>query len=369
MKRVLCLLLVLAAVCAAAPAAHGETLSAAEEQSLYEALPEETRQRLEQIGVTDPYGTDWDLSPDTAGELLLTTLRQVSTGPLAALGILMVIVLLCALTEGLRETVTEPALSGVYQAVSTVGIGAVLMTPLADSLGRVTAATEGVTVFMGSFVPVYAGVMASSGSVTAALSYQTWMIAAAEGITLLITRLIVPLTAVSLALGLSGSLGKGMKLGAAGGWLNRACAWTLGTAGSLFVGLLSLQQVVTGSADGVAARAVKLSLSSFVPVVGGSLSEALATVQGSLLLLRSTVGVFGIAAVLILLLPPLCTCLVWAVGLSLCRTAAELLDLSGLTEVLRAVGGAVKVLIGALAACGMVMIVSTALVIAVGKGG
>lgn len=337
---------------------------------LFEALPEETRERLHALGID---GLSFEEvaapTPQAWWQTFQASLSGESALPVSTLAVLMGIVLLCAATDGLRHTVTEPALAGVYRAVCTAGAGVAMAVPLSACISRVVETARSVTVFMSSFVPVYAGILAGSGRVTAAASYQTLLLAAAQGTTLLITGLIVPLMAVSLALGLTGSVSEGLRVGAVGDWINKASTWLLGTVSSLFVGFLSLQQSITGSADGVTARAVKLSLSSFVPVVGGALSEALATVQGSLTLLRSTVGMFGVAAVAVLLLPPLCACLLWAVGVSLCRMMAELLELSSLSAMFRTVGGVIKVLIGALVACGMVMIVSTALVMAAGRGG
>lgn len=338
-------------------------------EAVYDALPEETKELLDRLGVEaeDPDGIG-TVSPQSVWDLLRDVTKSESGAPLASFTVVVGIMLMTALLDGMRHTLSEPTLSGVYQAVTAAGTGVALMVPLSDVMARVGAAADSVSVFMGSFVPVYAGVMAAGGSVTAALSYQTMMLFAAEMITFLITRLIVPLMAVSLAFGFSGAAGSHGRLGAVGGWLQRSCGWGLGTAGSLFTGILSFQQLVTGSADSLSARAVKLSLSSFVPLVGGTLSEGLSTLQGSLLLLRSTAGVFGVAATALIVLPPLISCVLWCVGLSVCRTVAQMLSLDGLAALFQTVSGAIKVLVGALFVCGMVMIISAAVVMLAGKG-
>ncbi len=375
MKRKLCLTGLL--LCAAlfcpltvfAVPAHDSLWEQNGGATVYDALPDETKEFLNRLGIEaeDPNGIG-ALSPQSVWDLLRDVTKSESGAPLTSFTVVVGILLLTALMDGMRSTLSEPALSGVYQAVTAAGAGVALMVPLSDVMARVGAAADSVSVFMGSFVPVYAGVMAAGGSVTAAFSYQTMMLFAAEMITFLITRLIVPLMAVSLAFGLSGAAGSHGRLSAVGGWLQHCCGWVLGTAGSLFTGILSFQQLVTGSADSLSARAVKLSLTSFVPVVGGTLSEGLSTLQGSLLLLRSTAGVFGVAATALIVLPPLLSCVLWCVGLSVCRTVAQMLSLDGLAVLFQAVSGAIKVLIGALLVCGMVMIISAAVVMLAGKG-
>lgn len=372
MKRTLLLvLLLLPLLLWTVPSAKAESVDNTEAslRELYEELPAETKERLAKLGVEGDTVTSWQ-TPDPAQ--LFTALGDYvgaeSVGPLATVSILVGIVLLCAATEGLRHSLSEPSLSEVYQGVCAVGMGVALMVPLSGCISRVAEAAHSVTVFMGSFVPVYVAVLISGGQLNIALSYQSLMLVTAEGVAGLITGLILPMMSVSLALGLTGSMGKGLRLGAIGGFLNRCGAWALGTVTTLFVGCLSLRQVIAGTADTVAARAVRLSLSSFVPVVGGALGEALTTLQGSLLLMRSAVGAFGVGATLVILLPPLCACTLWTLGLSLCGTLAETLELDRLSGTFRAIAGVMKVLIGALAACGMVMIIGTALVLLAGKG-
>lgn len=370
MKRAVMLLLLLCGVLFWPTCVSAEEESVKEDfASLYDSLPEESKQRLEELGVdAETILSGETPCPEEWFSVLAGVLKTESPLPLASFGVLIGIVLLCAATDGFRSSLGQPALSEVYQAVCTVGAGAAMMLPLSNCMARVAETAESVTVFMGSFMPVYVAALVSGGQIGSALSCQTLMLAAAEGVAGVITGVIMPLMAVALALGLTGSVGKGLRIGAIGNWLTKSGAWILATVSSLFVGSLSLRQILAGTTDTVTARAMRLSLSSFVPVVGGALSEALTTLQGSFLLMRSGVGVFGMVAVIAIVLPPLCACVVWSVGLSLCGTMAETLELERLVGMFRTVAGVVKVLIGALAASAMVMIVCTALVLLTGKG-
>lgn len=219
---------------------------------------------------------------------------------------------------------------------------------------------------MGSFVPVYAGILVTAGHAVTAASYQTVVLFAAELITLLATHLLVPLLTVSLALGMAGSLDTGLRLDSLSSAINKGAAWLLGITTTLFVGLLTLQGIVGGAADTLSSRALRFSLSSMVPVVGGSLSEAFSAVKGCLGLLKSTVGGFGMLATALIVLPPLLQCAVWSLGLALCTAAAELFGLGQISALLRSAQAVVKTLIAVLAACSLFMIVATAVVTAAG---
>ena len=330
-------------------------------------LPEETRQLLDQLGITsiDAEGFS-SLEPQGVWKALAELTGQEASGPLRSVGVVLGVVLLCALMEGMKQTLRDPSASPVFQVVCVLAACAALLVPLSSCVQAVCRAAESTSVFMGSFVPVYAGILVTAGHAVTAASYQTVVLFAAELITLLATHLLVPLLTVSLALGMAGSLDTGLRLDSLSSAINKGAAWLLGLTTTLFVGLLTLQGIVGGAADTLSSRALRFSLSSMVPVVGGSLSEAFSAVKGCLGLLKSTVGGFGMLATALIVLPPLLQCAVWSLGLALCTAAAELFGLGQTSALLRSAQAVVKTLIAVLAACSLFMIVTTAVVTAAG---
>lgn len=330
-------------------------------------LPEETRQLLDQLGITsiDAEGFS-SLEPQGVWKALAELTGQEASGPLRSVGVVLGVVLLCALMEGMKQTLRDPSASPVFQVVCVLAACAALLVPLSSCVQAVCRAAESTSVFMGSFVPVYAGILVTAGHAVTAASYQTVVLFAAELITLLATHLLVPLLTVSLALGMAGSLNTGLRLDSLSSAINKGAAWLLGITTTLFVGLLTLQGIVGGAADTLSSRALRFSLSSMVPVVGGSLSEAFSAVKGCLGLLKSTVGGFGMLATALIVLPPLLQCAVWSLGLALCTAAAELFALGQISALLRSAQAVVKTLIAVLAACSLFMIVATAVVTAAG---
>lgn len=75
-----------------------------------------------------------------------------------------------------------------------------------------------------------------------------------------------------------------------------------------FVGLLSIKGLLAGAADSAVAKGAKFLIGSFVPVVGGAVSDALGSIVSSLSLVRGATGAFGILAVLLIALPVLPSC-------------------------------------------------------------
>ena len=348
---------------------YGEQLEASGAEELWDHLPDQTLALLDSLGITELNADLFsDLTPEAVTDSLLSLFTEQAGAPLRTMGILLGVVLLYALMEGMRETVKEEALSRVFGVICAIVACTALLVPLSGCIGRVRDAAESTSVFMFSFVPVYSGIMLTSGQPLGAASYQTVVLFVAELISLAATHLIVPLMTAALALGLVGSVSPGMKLDAAGGMINKACSWLLGLTSTLFVGLLSLQGIVGAAADSLTGRAIRFSLSSFVPVVGGALSEAFASVQGCLRLLKSTLGAFGILATALIVLPPLLECILWSLSLAVCSMVAEMFSLSSLSALFKTAQGVLKTLMGVLAACSLFMIVATTIVTMAGGG-
>ena len=72
----------------------------------------------------------------------------------------------------------------------------------------------------------------------------------------------------------------------------KAVKWVLSIVMTIFVSLLTIQNLIGVAADNAGTKAVKFAVSNFIPVVGGALSDAYTTVQSCVKVLKSGVGAF-----------------------------------------------------------------------------
>ena len=117
--------------------------------------------------------------------------------------------------------------------------------------------------------------------------------------------------------------------------IHKAAAWVLGLLMSVFLGFLTVQSLVSASADRVGTKAAKYVISGAVPVVGGAVSDAYTALLGSMGVLRSGVGMIGIAALLSLVLPGILELLTARLCTAFGAAAAELFAVPRLTRLLK----------------------------------
>ena len=112
----------------------------------------------------------------------------------------------------------------------------------------------------------------------------------------------------------------------------------LGFAGTVFAGILSLKDVLADSADSLASRGVRFLVGKSVPVVGGVVSESFSAFRESIVLIKNTAGVFGIAAMALTVLPSLVSLGAWSFAFLAAGTVCESFgcgNMSGVMRILR----------------------------------
>lgn len=340
---------------------YDRQLDASGAEELYALLPEETQALLRRIGVD---GLSMEAALEMTPQTVLSTLRDLfrkeSTAPFTAAMTLFGVLLVLGFFEALHPASGER--SEWFRCVCILAATAPLLVPLWQTMQRTLAAADSASVFLLSFAPVYASMLLASGGTATALTFQTVMLTAAQGIGVLVTQVIVPLCFVSLALGVTGAMDPAHRLTGIGSMVSKINARILTVSLMIFVALLSFQSVLSAGADTVGGRMLRFSVAGFVPIVGGSLSEALYTVQGCLSSLRGTVGAFGVLCTVCMVLPTLIECAIWDILLFAVKITAELFSFQSIAEVASVLKGVMKTLIAVLSSAGLLLIISLTLV-------
>jgi len=346
---------------------YEEQLVSSGAQDLFDSLPEDTRRMLSKLGVDALDLETWSaMDTQTALSSLADMVSAQASAPFHAALTTIGVMLMLGFFVSLGADEGDHA--AVFRVVAMLSVIVPLLVPLWKTMERVSAAADSASVFSLSFAPVYAAVITAQGSTAGAISFQTLMLAASETIAFLIRTMIVPLAAMAFAMRVGGSLHRELPLGEAGAFVNRAAVWILGISLTIFVGMLSLQTVLSATADSVTGRMMRFSVAGFVPIVGGSLSEALYTVRGCLSALKGSVGGFGILATVLTVLPPLVECVAWDILLILTGSAAKLFSLQECAAVCGAAKQFVKLMIAVLASFALLMIISVTVASLAGGG-
>lgn len=338
-------------------------------QDLWDSLPEETQELLEELGVE---GVGWEslaaVEPQSFFEMLLGFFTGGLSQPLAAGASLLGIMLVCALTNGMKLSFGERQTGSVLGMVGALCACAVIAPPVISCIQQASTLIEGAGGFLLAGAPVLAGLMLACGQPVSASGWTVFLLAAGNGISLLSSVVLLPVMHIFLAFSLVSAVSPDIRLDSLCGVFAKTVRWVLVLAVTIFTSLLSAQSLISASADGASVKAAKL-FAGFVPVVGNVLGDTMGTVQSCVRLLKSGVGAFGLLAALCIFLPVVAQCLLWIFCCTLCGAAGDLLGQSEITGLLKAASQVLQTLLAIVVSCAVVMLVSAVLIMQGGGSG
>lgn len=333
---------------------------------LEKALTPETREQMNAWGLSlqDP---DSLAFPDakTVLEHLLTLAATALSTPLTAGAASLVVILVCGIF-GAMGWQGASHFHGLMEYFGVLCVCSVSLLPLMNSVRAIGEAVAVCSGFMLTFVPIYAGIMLAGGGTAAAAGSQTMVFGAAQLIGRCADTMLVPAAGGMMALSAVSGLFTELRLDGFLRALHRTVNWILGVGMALFSGLLTLSGAVSSATDSMAMRTTKLMTASFVPVVGGAVSEALSSVLACVGVLRATVGVYGAIAMAATLLPALIQLLMWKLMLMLSAAAADVFGVDGVCRILTGVGNVVGILIAVVVSVSVVFLVSIGMMMMAG---
>ena len=255
--------------------------------------------------------------------------------------------------------------TAVYAAVLCIGV--LIAKDVWQCVSTAVDVVKGCSAFMLAFVPVFATVVMISGKTITAASMSALLLGVAELVSGVSSFAVLPLMGGYLALSISSGVSPLFNSSGIVESFKKLSMWIMSLLGTLFIGVLGIQTAVNSAADSVALRTTKFILGTCVPVAGGVLSEAVSTVSTSVGLLRSSIGIYGVVALGIMLIPIVIEIILWRCVLMLDISLSEMFSLAKISAILRAIDSMLSVLLGVVLLVGGLFIISLSVVVSAGK--
>lgn len=336
-------------------------LSGADE--LGDSLPQDARELLGRFGA-DPKSSDWasGLSAARVISYIFGLFTDEAAAPIKSGGCLLGLILISAAIPAVSFGKCDGK-----TLISALCTALCISVPVWNSVSAAVAAVKSASGFMLGFIPVFAGVTALSGGGVTSPAASALLLGAAEAVGAAAAFAVLPIMGSYLAIGICSGVSPLInECGIAEG-LKKAAFWILSLMTTVFLGVLGIQTAVNSAADSLAMKTGKFIIGTAVPIAGPALSEAAATVAASVSLLRSSIGIYGIAALAAILLPIVTELLLWRAAAAVCSAAARLFSLSAADKLIKAVDQMLSLLIGVILLVGAMFIISLAVVISAVK--
>ncbi|MEW5567559.1 stage III sporulation protein AE [Rossellomorea marisflavi] len=258
--------------------------------------------------------------------------------------------------------------------VSKVAYGIVFMVLIIIALNSFHVAIdytyEAITTmvnFIIALIPLLLALIAASGGLISAAFFHPVIIFLMNTSGLLIKNVVLPLLFLSTLLSIVSTLSTHYKVTQLAQLLR---TWSIGLLGAfmtIFLGVISVQGTTAAVSDGVSIRTAKFVTGNFVPVIGRMFTDATDTVISASVLLKNTVGIAGVAIILLIAAFPAIKILMIAFIYKLAAALLQPLGGGPVIECLDTISKSIIYVFAALAIVSFMFFLSITIIVAAGN--
>lgn len=234
---------------------------------------------------------------------------------LPTIATIVAISILGGMIGALRPTTNAKSIGNIVHFVTyglvVVFLGAILAN-LIDLVANTLKLIKGI--FDAIFPILLTLLTAIGGSVSVGI-YQPAIALLSGGFASLISYVLMPMFVFSLVFSLVGNLSSNVKLDKFVSFLQGSFKWTMGLCFTIFLGFVSIQGIMAGSVDGLSVRTAKYALKSYIPIVGGYVSDGLSIITASSVLIKNAIGGAGLFLLLSGIISPVLNLVVFMLSL------------------------------------------------------
>ena len=280
--------------------------------------------------------------------------------PSGMLGRLLASAVLCALAQSLSPERTD--LNSVYRLLGTLAAVLSVYDCTEKCISAALSCLDELTVFMLSYIPIFASVTTASGNATAGAGFYGANLFLCECISVAAGKLLPPLLGILAAFTVTGAINPDIRLGNAAAAVKKVISWALGILMTVFTGVLTIQNAVGASADSARSKALRFAASSFIPIIGGSVSETYSALKGSFSVIKAGTGSVGVIIIAAIVLRPILMLLAARVVLGLGKLFCEMLGQEEMAGLASGMGSVLAIAMSITAAVSVMFIISTCII-------
>ena len=294
-----------------------------------------------------------------AGDMLADSLL----GFLPSFVTVIVVCLLKSMLTGLTSGFPNRSTDNVVHIVCYSVVVVVLLTGAVKIIGTVTETVEALSSFSEAVFPALLTLLAAVGGTSGAAVYQPFMGVLSGTVIAVIGTVIVPAFVATIVFSVVGNISENVRLSKLSKLFKSGAGWFIGIVFGLYGAFLTAQGITGGVIDRLSFNAAKFAVSSYVPILGGYLSDGFDLLTASLVLVKNAVGATGVVVLLAVVLYPLLQVAVFTLGLRLTAAVTEPLGDKRVSGMTASLADSMSLLVTALAGVGFMFFVLLMLII------
>ncbi|NMA68916.1 MAG: stage III sporulation protein AE, partial [Desulfitobacterium sp.] len=306
-----------------------------------------------------------ELHPVEIGKNLLILIGRELLGSAPLIGKLLVLAVLTAILQQLQSAFSG-SVGKMAQGLSFLVLMGIVLATFQMAIDLAGNAIESMTGFMHTLLPVMMTMLVALGNFTSAALFKPVILGSLAFLATLIKTIALPLFFLAAVLKLFNQITDEFKLAKIANLLEFTGKLSLGIIMTIFIGVMTVQGVTGGVADGVILRTAKYS-ADLIPVVGKFFKDAVELVVTSGLLLKNALGVVAIVAIALLCLGPVMKMVAMILVFKISAALIEPLGQKELADTLQEMSKSMVLIFASVASVAVMFFMAVAVVVGSGN--
>ncbi|RKD34573.1 stage III sporulation protein AE [Thermohalobacter berrensis] len=283
------------------------------------------------------------------------------------LGKLLILSIIFAILTNLQSAFEKNTISKLSFYVCYLVLLSIAIKSFTIGMGIGKQAIEDMVVFIQALLPVLITLLVAVGGIASSALFQPIILGAVSVISTLMKDIILPLIFFSAIIGIVSKMSERIQISRLSSLIRQISIAIIGFTMTIFIGVMSIQGATTAKVDGLTIRTAKFAVDSFIPIVGGFISDAMDTVVGCSMVLKNAVGVVGLIALFIVCIIPIIKLLSLILIYKVVCVVIEPISDSKIVDCLNEISNSIFLIFATVTSVGVMFFISISIIIGAGN--
>ena len=281
---------------------------------------------------------------------------------LPMLSLIIAIGVISNLLNGIKGKFNEKSTSNLIHLVCFMTV-VILTIGMITSLSDVSLnAINSMVTQMNTLFPILLTLMVGIGAAASASVFQPIVAIISTYVADFFTYLVLPLFIFSFVFGIINNISDNIKLDKFNSFISSLFKWCVGIVFTLFFAIFTIQGISAGSFDSLSIRTTKYTIRSYIPVMGGYLSDGMDLILSSSILIKNSIGLVGLFLIITTIISPLLEIVVFSLLLKLTSAILQPMGNNKTSNFLMSTSKSITMLSSCIIAVGFMYLISVGLV-------
>lgn len=333
-------------------------------ETLWDSLDNDTQDFMNEIGIDEASIDDlFEISPYRVINFIIKSVSDIGSSIFEKIILIIFILIISAIIISYLDK--SEALSKIIYFFATLSILTIIVYSLVRVLNDAIASIKSSCVFVDSYLPIMCSIIVATRNPALAATYNSFTIFLSSLIVTIADKFLMPIISGLLGFNMMSAFSLEKYRDRVIKTIKRILIVTISLFSTVYTGLLTTQSILSSSSDSVMLKGIKFVSGTFIPIVGNGVSDALATVFSSFLLMKNSFGVFIIIAIIFINLPVMIELLIWYFVIGFCSIASSMLNLEDITNIFDSLSSVVAIINIIVFFVTFVLVISTGVIIAI----